>query len=279
MLAGKVFTEQWFAFSQVLASGSDAPLIYRGFLHKDDRFTGISQALEAMGVPLLEGDDLYETFSWLIQKDVCRDALQRLVEQLLDQRIEPPPLAYVAAWLSVSGGNSVLPPWVRHHFPVVVSLLHQLREQPCSNPLCSYCKTNHNPQFLLQNYFGFEDFRPQPATDDGESLQGAIVTAAARNSSLFATLPTGGGKTLCYLLPALMRYRRRNTLTIVVSPLQALMKDQVESFARQTGATLAAAINGMLTMPERGEVMDGVRLGDVGILYVSPGQDEAGASH
>jgi ATP-dependent DNA helicase RecQ len=272
VLAGKVFAEQWEAFSQLLGSGSDAPLLYRGFFHQNDRFAGTSAAFGAMGVPLVEGDDLYEIFSWLIQKDVCREARERLVEQLLDQRIEHPPLAYVTAWLTVSGGNSVLPPWVRHHFPVVPSLLHQLREQSCSNSQCSYCKTNHNPQFFLQNYFGFEDFRPVPAADDGHSLQETIVTAAARNSSLFAILPTGGGKSLCYLLPALMRYSRCNTLTIVISPLQALMKDQVENFARQTGTTLAAAINGMLSMPERGEVMDGVRLGDVGILYVSPEQ-------
>ncbi len=271
-LAGKIFMEQWDAVSQLLERGSDAPLIYRGFFHQDDRFAGTSAALEAMGVPLIEGKDLYQTFSGVIRKDVCMNALERLVEQLVDKRVEYPPLAYVTAWLTVCGGNSVLPPWVRHHFPVAPTLLHQLREQPCNDPQCSYCTTHHNPQSFLQTYFGFEDFRPQPATDDGQSLQAAIVTAAARNASLFATLPTGGGKTLCYLLPALMRYRRRNSLTIVISPLQALMKDQVDNFARQTGTTLAAAINGMLSMPERGQVMDGVRLGDVGILYVSPEQ-------
>ena len=50
------------------------------------------------------------------------------------------------------------------------------------------------------------------------------------------------------------------------------MKDQVDNFTKQTGTTLATTINGMLTMPERGAIMDGVRPGDVGILYVSPEQ-------
>lgn len=272
VLAGRVFTEQWDAFSQLLEKGSDAPLVYRGFFQRDDKFAGTSEALGAMGVPLIEEDELYEVFSWFIQNDVCTEALERLVDQLVDQRLDHPPLAYVTAWLTVAGGNSVLPPWVRHHFPVVPSLIHQLREQPCSNPQCTYCNTNHNPQYFLKNYFGFENFRSQPATDDGQSLQEAIVATGARNSTLFATLPTGGGKSLCYLLPALMRYHRRNALTIVISPLQALMKDQVDNFAKQTGTTLATAINGMLTMPERGEIMDRVRLGDVGILYVSPEQ-------
>ncbi|MEA3469026.1 MAG: RecQ family ATP-dependent DNA helicase [Thermodesulfobacteriota bacterium] len=272
ILAGKVFSEQWGAFSQLLEKGSDAPLLYRSFFCADDKFIGISEAFGAMGVSLVEDDERAEIFSRLIEKEVCGEALERIVGQLADQQIAHPPLAYVTAWLTVSGSNSVLPPWVRHHFPVVPGLIHQLREQPCNNSQCSYCSKNHNPQYFLQNYFGFEDFRSQPATDDGQSLQKAIITAAARNSTLFATLPTGGGKSLCYQLPALMRYHRRNTLTIIISPLQALMKDQVDNFTKQTGTTLATAINGMLTMPERGEVMDSVRLGDVGILYVSPEQ-------
>jgi superfamily II DNA helicase RecQ len=151
-------------------------------------------------------------------------------------------------------------------------LLHGLREYGCDDPKCGFCREHHDPRVFLTRFFGFADFRPQPATPEGRSLQGEVVAAAARNSTLFATLPTGGGKSLCYLLPALMRYQRRNLLTIVLSPLQALMKDQVDNFSNQTGTRLAAALYGMLTMVERGEVMEGVRLGDIGILYVSPEQ-------
>ncbi len=56
-----------------------------------------------------------------------------------------------------------------------------------------------------------------------------------RNESLLAILPTGGGKSLCYQLPALVRNHRRGVLTIVLSPLQALMKDQVDGLERRTG--------------------------------------------
>ncbi len=69
-----------------------------------------------------------------------------------------------------------------------------------------------------------------------------------------------------------MRYQRRNMLTIVISPLQALMKDQVDNFSNNTGTRIAAAIYGLQTLPERGVVQEGVRLGDIGILYVSPEQ-------
>ncbi|MGR9046771.1 MAG: RecQ family ATP-dependent DNA helicase, partial [Gammaproteobacteria bacterium] len=87
-----------------------------------------------------------------------------------------------------------------------------------------------------------------------------------------AILPTGGGKSLCYQLPALVRYQRRGVVTIVISPLQALMKDQVDNLRNKTGAPSAAALYGMLTAPERGEVLKAVQMGDIAILYVSPEQ-------
>jgi ATP-dependent DNA helicase RecQ len=273
-LAGRVFAEQWQAFTGQLAKSSDLPVLYRGFFQTDLQLSGTAAALTAMGVPLLEADDLYEAFGWFAKKYACRTAVDRLVDQLYDGTagFDQSLLAYVVAWLSVAGGNSVLPPWVRHHFPQISSLLHGLRENGCDDPGCSYCREHHDPRVFLNRFFGFAGFRPQPATPEGKSLQEEVVTAGAHNTTLFATLPTGGGKSLCYLLPALMRYQRRNLLTIVLSPLQALMKDQVDGFSKQTGTRLAAALYGMLTMPERGEVMEGVRLGDIGILYVSPEQ-------
>lgn len=271
-LAGQVFCEQWEALVDQLDNGSEAPVFYRSFLQKEAKLAGTAAALEAMGIPALTGNDLYEAFAWFAKKYVCATAVEHLLDQLYDKQFDNPILAYVVAWLSVAGGNSLLPPWVRHQFPQIGPLLHQLREVNCEEPACEYCATNHNPQHFLQNYFGFDDFRPHPATPEGKSLQGEIVKAGNRNASLFATLPTGGGKSLCYLLPGIMRYQRRNLLTIVISPLQALMKDQVDNFSKLTGTKIATALYGMLTMVERTEVLESVRLGDAGILFVSPEQ-------
>lgn len=272
MLAGKVFTEQWEALVQQFEANPDVALLYRALLASDADLMGTAEAMAHLGIPLLTGDDVLETFSWFARKQCCVSAVDHLMLQLADGQAPLAPLAYVTAWLSVADGNSVLPPWVRHQFPQVPFILHQLRESNCRHEDCVYCQTHHNPQRFLHDYYGFPTFRPEPKTDDGRSLQEEIVHAAARGSSLFATLPTGGGKSLCYLLPALMRYQRRNMLTIVISPLQALMKDQVDNFSRFSGTRIAAALYGMLTMPERAEVMEGVRLGDVGILLVSPEQ-------
>ncbi len=272
LLAGRVFEEQWEGFISQRAKGSEAPVLYRSFLQSDPQLAGTAAALDAIGIDKLAGDDLHAAFHRLAEQYGCRSAAAHIVEQLIAGTQAHPPLAYVSAWLTVAGGNSVLPPWVRHRFPEVGAMLHQLRERGCRDPGCEYCKKNHNPQSFLQDYFGFEAFRPQPATEEGASLQETIVASSARNTTLFATLPTGGGKSLCYLLPALMRYQRRNLLTIVISPLQALMKDQVDNFSRQTGTKIAAALYGMLTLVERSEVLETVRLGDTGILFVSPEQ-------
>lgn len=73
LLAGKIFSEQWGAFTAQVGAGSDAPILYRSFLHQDVNLAGTAAALAAMGIPLLEGDDLYESFlagpqTWLPER-------------------------------------------------------------------------------------------------------------------------------------------------------------------------------------------------------------------
>ena len=172
----------------------------------------------------------------------------------------------------MAGARSVLPPWVRHRFPATAALLHALRDLPCTAPDCLWCRTTHDPLGQLKRWFGLEQFRPEPKDADGGSLQGAIVAHGMAEGSQLAILPTGGGKSLCFQLPALVRYLRRGLLTIVISPLQALMKDQVDNLVHKTGSIHAAALYGLLTAPERGEVLERVRLGEIAILYCSPEQ-------
>jgi ATP-dependent DNA helicase RecQ len=181
-------------------------------------------------------------------------------------------MAYVLAWLRVSGSDSVLPAWIRLHNRLVVPLMTRLRDVPCDDPSCAYCRSVHDPDAQLKRFFGFDGFRDTPKDEAGASLQCKIVEAGMRQESHLAVMPTGGGKSLCFQLPALVRSFRRGQLTIVVSPLQALMKDQVEGLVRRTGLQNVAALYGLLTSPERGEVLRGVRMGGIAILYVAPEQ-------
>lgn len=191
---------------------------------------------------------------------------------LIQTQMQRLALAYTLTWLRVAGSNSVLPPWVRLEHPVTGELIKRLREAPCSSRDCGYCRRVHNSREQLRTFFEFDDFRPTPASSSGGSLQQEIVEAGMRNDSLLAILPTGGGKSLCFQLPALVRNYRRGVLTIVISPLQALMKDQVDGLVRRTDTPFAAALYGLLTSPERSDVLRRIRLGDVALLYVSPEQ-------
>ncbi|MBI4193951.1 MAG: RecQ family ATP-dependent DNA helicase [Betaproteobacteria bacterium] len=180
-------------------------------------------------------------------------------------------LAYALAWLSVSGGNSVMPPWVRHQFPEAGMLVRRLRDTPCNDAACVWCRERHDARKELARWFGFSDFRPEPEWKDGRSMQQAIVEAAMHGDHVLGILPTGSGKSLCYQIPALSRYDKTGALTVVISPLVALMADQVEGLEKR-GISCCKAINGLLSMPERADVLDRVRLGDIGILIVSPEQ-------
>jgi ATP-dependent DNA helicase RecQ len=84
-------------------------------------------------------------------------------------------------------------------------------------------------------------------------------------------LPTGTGKSICYQLPALAKFQRTGALTVVISPLVALMADQVAGLRRH-GVSSCVAINGLLSLPERHDALDRVRLGDASILLISPEQ-------
>ena len=181
------------------------------------------------------------------------------------------PLAYALAWLSVSGGNSVMPPWVRHQFPDAGHLVRRLRDSACSDPGCEWCRERHDARRELARWFGFTEFRPEPADENGRPMQQSIAEAAMAGEHVLGILPTGAGKSVCYQVPALSRYDRTGALTVVISPLVALMADQVRGLESR-GIVSCVTINGLLSMPERADALDKVRLGDAGILIISPEQ-------
>ncbi len=108
---------------------------------------------------------------------------------------------------------------------------------------------------LLKRYFGFDGFRP---------LQEAIIEDSLAGRDVFALLPTGGGKSLCYQLPALAR----PGLTVVVSPLIALMKDQVD--ALHASGIAATYLNSSLSPAQSQERLRGLREDRFRLLYLAP---------
>ena len=112
------------------------------------------------------------------------------------------------------------------------------------------------PLSVLKEIFGFDSFRPG---------QEEVIRAVLDGRDTLAVMPTGGGKSLCYQVPALMQ----ESLTIIVSPLISLMKDQVDSLL-QSSVAGAATLHSGLAPEERWEVERRVRTGEVKMLYVAP---------
>ena len=108
---------------------------------------------------------------------------------------------------------------------------------------------------LLRDIFGFDAFRPG---------QEEIVAAVAAGENVLAIMPTGGGKSLCFQLPALML----PGVTVVVSPLIALMRDQVRGL-REAGVAAGALTSGN-TEEETGAVWDALHDGSLKLLYLAP---------
>ncbi len=119
--------------------------------------------------------------------------------------------------------------------------------------------------FTYQPYlkeFGIDCFRPP---------QEEAVQAIISGKNPLILMPTGGGKSLCYQLPALMYYRQQWGLTVCISPLQALMEDQVADL-EATGLSFSTFINSNLPAPERSQRLEELRNGQKGLLYISPEQ-------
>ena len=204
----------------------------------------------------------------LLSGNTCQTQARAVADQASRHRWN---LAFALAWLSVAGGNSVMPPWVRHQFPVAGTLTRQLRDTGCLSPDCAWCRDRHDATKELTRWFGFSSFRPEPADEAGKPLQQTIVEQAMAGEHLLAILPTGAGKSICYQVPALSRYDKTGALTVVISPLVALMQDQITGLQAQ-GISSAFTINSLLSMPERSDALDKVRLGDASILIISPEQ-------
>jgi len=178
--------------------------------------------------------------------------------------VEPVALAYALAVLNVRDRFSVPPRWVLMQFPAVDWAMDLLRNRPCLEG-CAYCEQFLDARFGLKRYFGFDDYR----TFDGLPLQEQAVTAALNNKSLLAVFPTGGGKSITFQVPALMAGENVKGLTVVISPLQSLMKDQVDNLEK-AGITDAVTISRLLDRIERAKSLERVEDGTASILYLSP---------
>lgn len=230
--------------------------IYATLLRDVPEFAGFLAMVDA---EVCDETTLVEHIHTAYDGRICRHAdLAAIIEQ------QPVELAFALALISTTERNSITPPWVLHNYPNVENVVHRLRHTRCAEG-CDYCSKYLDAHYNLKYFFGYDQFR----TYEGEPLQENAVKAAVDSKSLLAIFPTGGGKSLTFQLPALMEARSVHGITVVISPLQSLMKDQVDNLAER-GITDAVTINGLLDPISRSLAIERVQNGDASLLYIAP---------
>jgi ATP-dependent DNA helicase RecQ len=205
------------------------------------------------------GLNLEELIRKEFHAEICEQSnLSKIISEL------PIELAYCLVLINCKNRYSITPPWVLKNYPNVERVMFSLRNKLCLSG-CIYCDQALDIHRGLKKYFGFDSYK----TYAGEPLQENAVKAAMDNKSLLAVFPTGGGKSITFQIPALMSGENAKGLTVVISPLQSLMKDQVDNL-ENVGITDAVTINGMLDPIERAKSFERVGDGSASILYISP---------
>lgn len=229
--------------------------IYFQLLSKQLEFQGFFKYLR-INYPVVPLETLIrETFG----EQICSHApLQEFIDRT------PVELAYSLALSRTTDRWSITPPWVLKQFQKVERIVHLLRNKPCLEG-CIYCNQQLDAHRGLKEFFGFDDYRKY----NGENLQEQAVKAAVSNRSLLAVFPTGGGKSITFQVPAFMSGRNEKGLTVVISPLQSLMKDQVDNLEKN-GKEWAVTLNGLQDPVERSNAFERVENGSAALLYIAP---------
>jgi ATP-dependent DNA helicase RecQ len=252
----------------------------------DDELTewyNLSERWQAFYFHLLNNHPAFTTFFRLVgyQRSFSKEQVAGAIRKTLQQKIcqhaplahlmetEPVALAYALSLIHASDQYAITPPWVLHQFPAVQRILYMLRGKPCIEG-CEYCHQALDAHLALKRYFGYDDFRKY----GGQPLQEQAVKSAVEGRSLLAIFPTGGGKSITFQLPALMAGAANKALTVVISPLQSLMKDQVDNLENRS-ITDAVTINGLLDPIERQKSIQRIEglepdTALANILYLSP---------
>jgi len=239
-------------------------------------FNQLDESLKQIFFLLLNNKIEFHAFFRFIAYSTIETRVQHLILQKFHSEIceyaelgkfifeYPIELAYCLSLINANSRYSITPPWILKNYREVERIMFRLRNKPCVSG-CSYCNKALDIHIGLKRFFGFDSYR----TYAGEPLQENAVKAAIDNKSILAVFPTGGGKSITFQVPALMSGENAKGLTVVISPLQSLMKDQVDNLEK-IGITDAVTINGLLDPIEKAKSFERVEDGSASILYISP---------
>ncbi|HCS19594.1 MAG TPA: RecQ family ATP-dependent DNA helicase, partial [Bacteroidetes bacterium] len=246
------------------------------FWSEVEKFKTLSPELKGIYFGLLQDKAEFKGFFRYVNEELRNTDLEGLIRAQFREKVcvhaslslfireYPIELAFCLALIHTNEYDSITPPWVLKNYPEVERLMFLLRNKPCLIG-CVYCRQALDINLGLKRFFGFESYRKY----NGEALQEKAVQAAVDSKSILAVFPTGGGKSITFQVPALMSGESERGLTVIISPLQSLMKDQVDNLEKNK-ITRAVTINGLLDPIERAKSIERVADGSASLLYISP---------
>ena len=223
-----------------------------------------------------EGSGLspFDAFEKALDGIFCKTAFNELKQEPLSEA-RSRCLAYLLSLIPSDPDQRPRPPrpWLRHTHPEVVELIGRLRGTDCGN--CDYCEERFDLLVQIDKLFSFG----QEASwrNDGQRI---ITESVIAGKSVIGVLPTSGGKSLTFQLPALINANNTGALTVVISPLRSLMDDQVNQLREQHGRDDVCQISGKLNSIERQKNLRAVKAENTDdelavpahIVYMAPEQ-------
>lgn len=262
----------------------DSKITLKLFIKLEERFLSLDKDTQTIFYSLLKEEVYFKAFFKYIDdkvvlvslnhtqlKSAIREVHQNVIinYDYLEEVISTNPieLAYILAILTPHIEIKSHPPKILFSYPHIVEIQKKL------------CFDLYNANEILSSFskeiFGFDEFKIFPrlnagVLDNPTISQREIIEASLRDESFLAILPTGGGKTFTFWLPAVFKAKAYKALTVVISPLQALIEDHIKSFNAKVANFKAVAISGFMSPLERSEAVEQVINGEADILYLAP---------
>ncbi|WP_262272402.1 RecQ family ATP-dependent DNA helicase [Microvirga yunnanensis] len=208
----------------------------------------------------------------LFDGQVCRCGLQDQLAQAY--RTENGwPLAWTLSWYRNRDRRAAPAVWLLESFPEFRAVLDDLGRRRCSEFACTHCRNAGTTLDRMACWFP-----PEPGTEacfqppfdlDSISFQERVMEAGIARRNILGILPTGTGKSRCFQVPALEHHARTGDLTVVISPLKALMRDQVQK-AMANLTVGVECLHGDMDQVEQQKVAEAIQSGQTALLYISP---------
>ncbi len=262
----------------------DSKISLKLFMKLEKKFLDLHVNIQNIFYSLLKDKIYFSAFFTYIEKSInliylpsnqLSDLILKLHKNVIinDNYLEeviktnPMELSYILAILTPHIEIKSHPPKVLFSYPAIIEIQKKL----CFN----LDHANKNLSNFAKETFGFGEFRSFPRLnsgilDEATISQREMIEASLRDESFLTILPTGGGKTFTFWLPAVYKAKSYKSLTVVISPLQALIEDHIKSFNANVANFRAVAISGFMSPLERSEAIEQVVNGEADILYIAP---------